>query len=393
MHCMNRSQTKSGGGAFTLVEMLVVIAIIGILAALLLPVLNQAKDRAKRVQCVNNLKETGVAFYLFAHDHQGKFTTQVSTNGGGSLEYVAAGYQATTRYFFAFQNVRPLASEIVTPKPFACPADLERWPATNFSDFSDWNLSYDIGLKADPSSPGAVLAGDRDFPACLLPGHYEIHYIPCPPPWKHWGLILHQRKGNMLFLDGHAEESYDALVPAEETVTQNLMYPDVEGTTLANGLLGPSPGPTLSPGEPGPQISYPRIPPTSSWPSSTDRTPAGVRPSDASPQTRGQATKKFLSVGAQLNFPKQTTPGQLAEPQTLPTDAPRIMPRMTVIASAVAMTNEPSYPHQLAQAARESLDATQWLLWLFLLLLLLTLLARWLDRRWQQRKIKKRFNR
>jgi prepilin-type N-terminal cleavage/methylation domain-containing protein len=144
-----KQQTKK---AFTLIELLVVIAIIAILAAMLLPALAAAKKKAQKINCVNNLKQVGLAFRIWSGDNGDRYPMAVDATQGGAKNYLYTSATAPAAPY-GFNPTAPfmtMSNELSTPKVVYCPSDTYHTTTpTNF------NYSFAGQAAASPFVLGA----------------------------------------------------------------------------------------------------------------------------------------------------------------------------------------------------------------------------------------------
>jgi prepilin-type N-terminal cleavage/methylation domain-containing protein/prepilin-type processing-associated H-X9-DG protein len=159
-----RSQDRSPRGAFTLVELLVVIGIIALLISILLPSLNRARENAKQLTCLSNMRQLGVAFSMYVDGNKGRFPTSGVGGGGWTpADWIFWEDVGPNRRLEDSAIARYLAKPI-KKEYFRCPSDvLEARPAPGVYKFS-YSSNYLITKLPAMGSWIGIYAPDKNEP-------------------------------------------------------------------------------------------------------------------------------------------------------------------------------------------------------------------------------------
>jgi len=217
--------SRSASRAFTLIELLTVIAIIGVLAAILIPTVGKVRSTAKKAQCVSNLRQWGMAVRLMANDYKGMVPL---SNAIGSDQQIYSAY-FSQKTMVNVAGERKSSQEVMS----RCPSD----PIVDPNDPQFRGRCYTFGRptlgagirKLDPvaygmgasSSLSGYLITEAATPSQLLlmveshslggnnaytvdnpAGSWDEHVKPMQTNTDR-RLVRHDGLANALFLDGH----------------------------------------------------------------------------------------------------------------------------------------------------------------------------------------------
>jgi prepilin-type processing-associated H-X9-DG protein len=259
-------------GAFTLVELLVVIGIIALLISILLPALSGAQQRAYRLKCSSNLRQIGQGLLLYANDNRGVYPRTPANTGTGFTCFTGAAAidpfgpdgpnpnDVSAALFLLVRNCD------LNPEVFTCPSanqekdTLNNQPSSKRSNFtSERNLSYSYAnpypaeptvglgykLNGNVAADFAIAADRNDGDAVLT-----VVSNSAASEQRKINSRNHDQDGqNVLFNDGHVEWSAHSFVGANRDCIYSIAK--TSGTPAQQSdPAGSSAWPTLASAQP-----------------------------------------------------------------------------------------------------------------------------------------------